>query len=403
MSLLRRLFLLVLLAIMPILAVEITNQIYLHDDRVAAIHDEAERLATMFDDEHARLVEGIRQLLSTWAESSALRERDMAGCQEMAERLRESYPAYLGITATDEAGVIRCATMPIALGVAIGDRPHVRRARETGGFAIGEFIVRRDTHKPALSFALPYRDRAGVPAGFVSALLDLGWLEDYLARKPLPAGAAITLADRHGVVLARVPEVPGAVGKRLPERYLPLLERAERGSIEMVGLDGAMRVQGYVPLAVGTSGLFIMAGLDRAAALAPIHEGHVALPGGSRRHGAAGLGCRVVGRAPLHPRSRAGSGRRDRALARRRLRGPGEPQGRRLGAGRARARLRRHGREPGGSRPGARGGPRGGAQGCRGVRLHDRQRVRGRPRLAHHLHERARPRTRSRRGRTRSA
>ena len=131
--------------------------------------------------------------------------------------------------------------------------------------------VRRDTHKPALSFALPYRDRAGVPAGVVTALLDLGWLEDYLARKPLPAGAAITLADRHGIVLARVPEVPGAVGKRLPERYLPLLERAERGSIEMVGLDGAMRVQGYVPLAVGTPGLFIMAGLDKAAALAPIH------------------------------------------------------------------------------------------------------------------------------------
>ena len=271
MSLLRRLVLLVLLAIVPILAVEITNQVSLHDERVAAIHDEAERLAAMVDDEHARLVEGLRQLLSTWAVSSALRARDMAGCQEMAERLRESYPAYLGITATDEAGVIRCATMPVALGVAIGDRPHVRRAQETGGFAIGEFIVRRDTQKPALSFALPYRDRAGVLAGFVTALLDLGWLEDYLARKPLPAGAAITLADRHGVVLARVPEVPGAVGKRLPERYLPLLERAERGSIEMVGLDGAMRVQGYMPLAVGTSGLFIMAGLDKAAALAPIH------------------------------------------------------------------------------------------------------------------------------------
>ena len=79
MSLLRRLILLVLLAIVPILAVEITNQISLRDERVAAIHDEEERLAAMFDDEHARLVEGIRQLLSTWAESSALRERDMGG------------------------------------------------------------------------------------------------------------------------------------------------------------------------------------------------------------------------------------------------------------------------------------------------------------------------------------
>src|SRR4051812_40012941 len=272
MSLLRRLVLLVLVAIIPILVVEITDQISLHDDRVAAIHDEAERLATMLDDEHARLIEGIRQLLSTWAESSALRERDMAGCQEMAERLRESYPAYLGITATDEAGVNRCATMPIALGVAIGDRLHVRLAQETGGFAVGEFIVRRDTHKPALSFAMPYRDRAGVPVGFITALLDLGWLEDYLARKPLPPGASVTLADRQGVVLARVPEVPGAVGKPLPEPYRPLLEAAEGGSIELVGLDGVMRVQGYMPPAAGVRGLFIMTGFDKAAVLAPIHR-----------------------------------------------------------------------------------------------------------------------------------
>src|SRR3954451_17196292 len=117
MSLLRRLVLLVLLAIVPILVVEITNQVYLFDDRVAATHDEAERLAAMFDDEHAQLIEGLRQLLSTWVESSALRERDMAGCREMAERLRDSYPAYLALNATDDAGVIRCATMPVALGL----------------------------------------------------------------------------------------------------------------------------------------------------------------------------------------------------------------------------------------------------------------------------------------------
>src|SRR3954463_2313890 len=102
MNLLRRLVLLVLLAIVPIVAFEITNQISLHDDRVAAIHDEAERLAVMFDEEHARRVGGIRPLLSPRGQASALRARDRAACQEMAERLRESYPASLGITATDE-------------------------------------------------------------------------------------------------------------------------------------------------------------------------------------------------------------------------------------------------------------------------------------------------------------
>jgi two-component system, sensor histidine kinase len=270
-SLLRRLALPVFLVILPILTVEITNQVYLHRERVAAIYAEAERLAALVDDEHARMVEGIRQLLSTWAESPALRVRDMAGCQEMAERLRASYPAYLVLSATDETGLVQCTTSPTAHGVPIGDRLHVRLARETGDFAIGEYIRTRDRGRPTLSFALPYRDQAGVPAGFVTAPVDLAWLEDYLTHKPLPAGAAIIIADRQGIVLARVPEVPGTVGNPLPEPYRPLLEKAERGSIELVGLDGTVRVQGYVPPAVGTRGLFIMAGLDKAAALAPIH------------------------------------------------------------------------------------------------------------------------------------
>ena len=56
MSLLRRLVLLVLLATVPLLAVEITNQVSRHQERVTAIHAEAQRLAALFNDEHARMI-----------------------------------------------------------------------------------------------------------------------------------------------------------------------------------------------------------------------------------------------------------------------------------------------------------------------------------------------------------
>jgi PAS domain S-box-containing protein len=263
--------LLVLLLIAPILGIEIANNIYLRNERVAAVHHQAEHLAALVDDEHARISEGIRQLLSTWAESPVLRTRDMAACQEMAERLRMNYPAYLVVGATEETAVVQCATSPTARGLPIGDRPHIRLARETGSFAIGEYIRSRNQGRPALSFALPYRDETGARVGFITALMDLGWLDDFLVRKPLPAGASITIADRQGTVLARVPEVTGVVGKPLPDAYLPLLEATVGGSVELIGLDGVVRVQGYSPPAVGTQGLLIMAGLDKAAALAPIH------------------------------------------------------------------------------------------------------------------------------------
>jgi hypothetical protein len=110
MSLLQRLMLLILLLIIPVLGVETANNIYLKNERVAAVHNQAERLAALVDDEHARMFEGMHQLLNTWAESPVLRTRDMAGCQEMAERLRVKYPAYLVLGATNETGVVQCAT-----------------------------------------------------------------------------------------------------------------------------------------------------------------------------------------------------------------------------------------------------------------------------------------------------
>jgi len=262
--------LLVLLLIIPVLGVETVNNVYLKNERVAAVHNQAERLAVLVDDEHALLFEGIHQLLSTWAESPVLRTRDMAGCQEMAQRLRVKYPTYLVLGATDEAGLVQCATSPTALGLPIGDRLHILLAREAGGFAVGEYIRSRNHDRPALSFALPYHDQTGALAGFITALVDLSWLEDFLVSKPLPPGGSITIADRQGTVLARVPEVPSVVGKPLPEAYRPLLQAAGDGSVELAGLDGVLRVQGYSPPAVGTRGLFIMAGLDKAAALAPI-------------------------------------------------------------------------------------------------------------------------------------
>ena len=182
-----------------------------------------------------------------------------------------TYPPYLVLGAPDETGVVQCATSPMATGLPIGDRLHIRLARETGGFAVGEYIRSRIHDRPALSFALPYLDWTGTPAGFITALVDVGWLEDFLVGKPLPPGASITIADRNGTVLARVPEVPGVIGKPLPEAYRPLLNAQDGGSVELVGLDGVMRVQGYAPPAVGTRGLLIITGLDKAAALVPIH------------------------------------------------------------------------------------------------------------------------------------
>ena len=68
----------------------------------------------------------------------------------------------------------------------------------------------------------------GETVGIVAALLDARWLAAYLGTKPLPESAALIVADRNGTVIARVPELPGVVGTRLPDNFQPLLAGTRR-------------------------------------------------------------------------------------------------------------------------------------------------------------------------------
>jgi len=272
MSILARLILLVLLALAPVSAVQVWNQLDLRRERTAEIHDTALQLLGLLVGEQQRLVEGVRQMLSLLAETDAARDLDPAACGTLLERTRQRLPGYLTVNLAAADGTILCSTAAELSGRNIADRAHVRDALESGGFTVGEFIRRRPSGVPAMPFALPIRRDGGDIAGVVTALIDLGWLEGYLAKHPLPANAALFVADGRGVVLARAPEAPGAIGTVLPDRFRPLLDADTIGTAELVGIDGTPRVFAYVPLAAGVRHIFVAIGVDHDAALAAIDE-----------------------------------------------------------------------------------------------------------------------------------
>ncbi|HYH17172.1 MAG TPA: PAS domain S-box protein [Azospirillum sp.] len=272
MSLLHRLMLLVFLALVPAAAIEIDNELKLRAAREVEVHQVAMRLVSLIDAEQSRIVEGVRQVLVTVAQTDAVRSGDGQRCQNLLERLRPGYPEHLRVHVTDGNGVIRCATDPAAVGMSVADRAHLRIAAVTGRFAVGEHIRQRTTGAPALPFALPYTDREGMAAGMVTALVDLGWLEAYLKAKPMPYNASVLVTDRNGVVLARVPELAGVNGTQVPERYRRLLTARESGTVEMPGLDAVERILAYSPVDVGAQGLLLAVGIDKAQAMAPVDE-----------------------------------------------------------------------------------------------------------------------------------
>ncbi|WP_084536641.1 hybrid sensor histidine kinase/response regulator [Azospirillum halopraeferens] len=271
MSLMQRLILLVIVALIPATVIEIDNELTLHAVREEEIHRDAARLVGLVEAEHLRLVEGVRQVLVTLAGTDAVRSGDDARCQGLLDRLRPEYPDHQHIHVVGRDGRVRCATDRGAMGIDVADRPHVRVALESGRFRAGGHIRQRANGRPALPFGLPYADADGEVAGVVTALVELHWLNRYLADKPLPPGTSVTIADRDGTVFARVPELPGAVGGAVPERLRGFLEAGAPGTAEIVGLDGVTRVVGYRPLG-GDDGTFMAVGLDKEEAVRPLRN-----------------------------------------------------------------------------------------------------------------------------------
>ncbi|WP_434621558.1 ATP-binding protein [Azospirillum sp. B2RO_4] len=274
MSFLTRLLLLVSLALAPICALEVWNQIDLRRQRSEEIHDHARQLLSLLGGEQKRLVEGVRQMLELLAETPAAQDLDAPACQSLLSRTGARIPDYLTITLTGADGIILCATNPALIGRPIADRMHVRAALEGGGFTVGEFIRLRHDGNPAMPFGLPIRRNSadGPPIGVVTALIDLGWLERYLSEHPLPDNASLLVADGNGTVLAQAPASPGIVGTVLPQRFRPLLEADAVGTAQLMGIDGVERVFAYVPLSAGVRHIFVAIGIDHDAAMGSIDD-----------------------------------------------------------------------------------------------------------------------------------
>ncbi len=231
-------------------------------------------VATLIDAAQDQIIQGIRQALGVLSTLPIIRGGNFAACQAALMQAKADFPEYLEVQATDGTGVIRCATDADAVGISIADRPHVREALRTRGFTVGGYIQVRTSGEPALPFALRYDGTDGRP-GVVTAYLSLTWLASFLKTHPLPDGAVADIADRDGILLARLPDVPGLVGSRLPDRYLAMLKATDSGTAELYDLGGIERLFGYVPVERGAEGLFVAVGFDERAVMKPINEAAV--------------------------------------------------------------------------------------------------------------------------------
>jgi hypothetical protein len=266
-----RLMLVVGAALLPISALQAWSTIDLERRQVSVSQGDALRLLALVEDQQAATIAGVRQVLAVLRQTKVIVERDGAGCQDLLSRLRSELPDYLSVYVTDERGINVCAAERHAVGLDSAGREHVAAALAGKPFVTGPRIITRATGRSALPLALPIRDATtGAVTGTVAALLDSGSLDAALAAKPLPSGATLTVADRTGTIIARIPDRTGLLGTRLPDSFEMLAFQSSPGVRRMVDLDGVTRLIAFSPVDVGATDLFIALGLDQTEAQATL-------------------------------------------------------------------------------------------------------------------------------------
>jgi signal transduction histidine kinase len=271
------LFGLIVLSIIPALAVQTYNEVELRRSREAEVRGDALRLAKFASGELDRILENGRSLLVGLANLQAIRNHDPAACAPYVAALNKAFPQYLVIGAIDLAGQPFCASAPIPAGATMADRAHFKRAIEADEFTVGEYATGRLIGKPILPLLLPFRGPEDRIAGAVYVSLDPLWLADYFqTSKPLGKQTTLSIADRNGTIIVRIPDSQLYAGTKFAPVYDKYVFAEQPGTDEIVGVDGVTRILGYVPVNKASVGLYVGVGLTKADAFAAVNRASVA-------------------------------------------------------------------------------------------------------------------------------
>jgi PAS domain S-box-containing protein len=257
-----RLLILVLLAALPVLAIQLHDLSQTREQRKAAIAEQALDLARLAAAQQDQLIESSRYLLTAVAQFPEVQNLDRQGCSARMRELLRQFPTIAGIGAVGLDGVQFCPATDSAADISIADRPYFQQAVRNKSLAISGYIIGRRSGRPHLVFAYPALDAGGAIRAVVVLGVSLDRLSESLLATPLPSGATVRLVDGAGILLARAPPAPDWIGRRVPEAPFTeaMLVRRQGVVIEQTGIDGVPRMYGFAPL-LASADLFAVVGL----------------------------------------------------------------------------------------------------------------------------------------------
>lgn len=249
-------------AMAPLVIVLFYNLYLLHASRERQAHDEVARTGQLIGLELQRVITGLGNVLLTLSSAPVVQKIDLAHCSQFLGRVtaRLEGIATLGIIGTN--GRIKCRHDSQGLGVSVAGRSYFQDALRSKGVVVGEYTKSMITGKALLPLAVSYRDDKGNIVGVVGTSIDLDWLQELIAKRELPPGASVTIADKNGVILARYPSPEKFIGTQIPQAFRHLINAKAPGTIELTSQDGTRRILAYIPASIDPQGLYVSTGVS---------------------------------------------------------------------------------------------------------------------------------------------
>lgn len=191
------------------------------------------------------LLSKAKLILSLTAELPATQATSGPACHDALKLITDETPWLVGLAVFDVDGYQRCTDRDVLATHGVADRAYFQRALATHDFALGDYIIGRQSGRPLVVLSYPLL-KDGVVQAVYTAGIDLNWMGQLVAETGSELGAEVLLLDRAATVLAAFSEQNGWVGRKLEGQH-DFLAALESGATT-ASLDGVKRVIGEAQL-----------------------------------------------------------------------------------------------------------------------------------------------------------
>lgn len=271
-SLRTRMTLYILAALLPI----ILFQVYLIRHTALELERQASQTAVQYArlvaQTHAQTLQESRQVFTILAYDIERLAHETSRCGRQLGDLLDVTEGFDIFLLLDGQGKMICGSRQFEEPIDFSDRLYFQRARATGGFAIGEYIIGRVSGEAVLPMGYPVLDDAGKLQHMLVGGRQLHQITAVLRGHALPEQATVRILDGDGSLLAEHPDRSGRIGEMLGHARLRAGVLSRRtGSFETGAGDGRL-VTGFVPLGQRFGEAFALVTIPRHVLLADVDQ-----------------------------------------------------------------------------------------------------------------------------------